>query len=122
MLAKQQHPDRGGSHQAMRRLNQAYETLRDNTKRADYDSRYRGYKTDKKLGLHDDLDFDEVDEFLREVYVQQRRRLWLSPFMIGVSVAVAVMLLFVVVEVTRMLTTAETAQAAPTLRGQKAQP
>ncbi len=53
-LAKEHHPDRGGNQSRMDRVNQAYEVLKDETKRHDYDEIHRAKYANKK----DDFEFD----------------------------------------------------------------
>jgi preprotein translocase subunit Sec63 len=45
-LARQRHPDSGGSNAAMQELNEAYEVLSDPVKRQDYDRWYAGRRPD----------------------------------------------------------------------------
>lgn len=111
-LAKQQHPDKGGSVRAMRRLNQAYETLNDRAAREAYDTHYRQYQAGKPLDSSDDFDIEEVDAFLYEVYQQERRRQWLNPFIMGISIAGLALLLFVLLSVGHMVSSSGSVQAA----------
>lgn len=81
-LAKQQHPDVGGSHEEMRLLNTAYGTLVNGTKRVAYDKVHRmetigltdAYKTS---GGHEadgtgpiDMSDDEIDDFMNAIFAE----------------------------------------------------
>lgn len=52
-LAKQHHPDHGGTVEAMRQLNKAYKTLIDHFSRAAYDRLHRLHNRVEELELHE---------------------------------------------------------------------
>jgi DnaJ-class molecular chaperone len=106
-LAKEQHPDKGGNVHSMRVLNQAYSTLKNPATRNEYDRHYRkqvlGEKvSDLSFNKDEDWDLDEVDEFLHEVFHEDKRRVWSNPLLTSLAAAGICILLFVVVAVTRM--------------------
>ena len=112
-LAKREHPDKGGNVSAMRLLNQAYATLRSPTIRREYDKRYRRFvlgqkTTDMDFSNSDVWDLDEVDEFLHEVYHQDRRRQWLNPMVVSFTAVGLGLLVFVIVSVARTMVSANT--------------
>lgn len=77
--AKEHHPDKGGSHEHMQRLNLAYATLVDDTKRSAYDRMYRmeaagapdAYRVaGEQQANTTDMSDDEIDDFLNSVYAE----------------------------------------------------
>lgn len=113
--AKQQHPDRGGSVAAMRALNHAYAVLRNPVTKQEYDVRYRKYvlhedTSDALLSEGDEWDLSEVDDFFGDLYAK-KISFWRQPVVLGFSIISAILLLFVVVAVSRMMTSSPIAQA-----------
>lgn len=121
--AKKQHPDKGGNVHTMRQLNQAYTALKTATLKKEYDKQYRkhilGEKvTDMSFNEDEDWDLDEVDEFLRAVYQQDKRRAWTTPLTMAFVMVGAGLILFVIVAVTRMTSSGDNYQ--PSLSSKKA--
>jgi DnaJ-class molecular chaperone len=76
-LAKQQHPDKGGSLEAMQQLNLAYATLKNVATRRAYDRmhsfqtgtselHYRSQLDDFDVGMDD----DEIDNFIDDIFAE----------------------------------------------------
>ena len=52
-LAQKHHPDRGGNETEFKKINEAYDTLKDKEKRAEYDNtRNFGYQSNNRTGQH----------------------------------------------------------------------
>lgn len=82
--AKSQHPDAGGSIDAMRQLNRAYKTLKDSASKAGYDllhSFHTGitkpsdyhYSDGRKVNDITDMTDDEIDGFLDNLLFDEYR-------------------------------------------------
>lgn len=96
-LAKEAHPDAGGSTEAMQQLNQAYRTLSDEQKRASYNKLYSLHNriegsdldlreeatTDQSSGVKasdDGLEDMFVDQLYSEYYEQGKKKSWRGKF------------------------------------------